>query len=150
MTEQPDVVVAFMHSMYLPLSVALAGTRIPFIASEHNVPDLYQDRRLEYLALHIVPLLATTITVPSEQARQTYPRWFRRKMTAMPNPVTLVEGRRADPAGPADRRKVILSVGRLVRQKDHSCLIDAFAELAPRFPDWDLRIIGEGELRSAL
>jgi glycosyltransferase involved in cell wall biosynthesis len=149
-TEQPDAVVAFMHSMYLPLSVALAGTGIPFIASEHNVPDLYQNRRLEYLALHIVPMLAKAITVPSEQARRAYPRWFRRKMTAMPNPVTLPEGRLANPAGPADGRKVILSVGRLVQQKDHGCLIDAFAEVAPEFPDWDLRIIGEGALRSSL
>lgn len=148
--QRPDVVVAFMHSMYLPLSVALAGTGIPMVASEHNVLDLYRNRRLEYLALHLVPLLAATMTVPSEGARRSYPAWFRRHMTAMPNPVTLVEGRRADPVGPADGRKVILSVGRLVAQKDHKSLVDAFAALAPEFPDWDLRIVGEGELRAPL
>lgn len=148
--ERPDVVVAFMHSMYLPLSVALAGTRVPVVASEHNVPDLYQDRRLEYAALHVVPLLARTITVPSEQARQAYRGWFRRHMIAMPNPVTLVADKRADPAGPVGGRKVILSVGRLVEQKDHKTLIDAFAALAPEFPDWDLRIVGEGALRAPL
>ena len=148
--QQPDVVVAFMHSMYLPLSLALAGTKVPVVASEHNVPDLYQDRRLEYAALHVVPLLANTITVPSEQVRQAYRAWFRGHMTAMPNPVTLVEGKRANPAGPTVGRKVILSIGRLVRQKDHKTLIDAFAALASEFPDWDLRIIGEGDLRAPL
>jgi glycosyltransferase involved in cell wall biosynthesis len=148
--ERPDVVIAFMHSMYLPLSFALAGTRIPVVASEHNVPDLYLNRQLEYVALHVVPLLVDTITVPSEQARQAYPAWFRRRMRAMPNPVTLVEGKRADPLGAAEGRKVILSIGRLVRQKDHKSLVDAFAALAPEFPDWDLRIVGEGELRPAL
>ncbi len=150
LAQRPDVVVAFMHSMYLPLSVALTGTRIPVIASEHDVPDLYRTRRLQYAALHVVPLLVEKMTIPSEQARQAYPAWFRRHMTAMPNPVTLVEGKRADPLGPADARKVILSVGRLVRQKDHKSLIEAFAALAPEFPDWDLRIIGEGELRAPL
>ncbi len=150
LAERPDVVVAFMHSMYLPLSIALAGTKIPMIASEHNVPDRYRSHRLQYAALHVVPLLVDTITVPSEQARQAYPAWFRRHMTAMPNPVTLVDDKRADPVGPAEGRKVILSIGRLVEQKDHKSLVDAFAAVAPEFPDWDLRIIGEGDLRAPL
>lgn len=148
--QRPDVVVAFMHSMYLPLSVALGGSRTHVIACEHGVSALRRNRPLEYAALHVVPLLVDAITVPSEQVRQTYPAWFRRRMTAMPNPVTLFEGKRADPVGPAARRKVILSIGRLVGEKDHKTLIDAFAELAPDFPDWDLRIIGEGELRAPL
>lgn len=150
LAERPDVVVAFMHSMYLPLSVALVGTRIPLVASEHNVPSLYDDRRLEYLALHLVPLLVAAITVPSAQVRQAYPAWFRRHMKAVPNPVTLVGRQRADPAGPPAGRKILLSIGRLVRQKDHKTLLAAFAALATEFPDWDLRIIGEGELRADL
>jgi glycosyltransferase involved in cell wall biosynthesis len=150
LAQRPDVVVAFMHSMYLPLSIALAGSKIPVVASEHSVSDLRRNRRLEYAALHGVPLLVDRISVPSERVRQTYPAWFGRLMTAMPNPVTLVGGKRADPVGPADGRKVILSVGRLVREKDHKSLVAAFAALAPEFPDWDLRIVGEGELRAPL
>lgn len=150
LAEKPDAVVAFMHSMYLPLSIALAGNKIPMVASEHNVPDRYRNHRLQYAALHLVPLLVDTMTVPSEGARQAYPAWFRRHMTAMPNPVTPVEGEPADPLGPADGRKVILSIGRLVAQKAHKTLVDAFAALAPDFPDWDLRIIGEGDLRAPL
>lgn len=45
---------------------------------------------------------------------------------------------------------MLLAVGRLASQKDHGCLIDAFAILAPRFPDWTLRIVGEGDLRGQL
>lgn len=150
LAERPDVVVAFMHSMYLPLSVALAATKAAIVASEHSVAGLRRKRRLEYSVLYAVPLLVDTITVPSEQVRQTYPVWLRRHMTAMQNPVTLVGDKRADPVGPADGRKLILSVGRLVPEKDHQSLIEAFATLAPDFPDWDLRIIGEGELRAPL
>jgi glycosyltransferase involved in cell wall biosynthesis len=44
----------------------------------------------------------------------------------------------------------LLSVGRLAEQKDYATLIDAFALAAHRQSEWDLRIVGEGELRSTL
>ena len=45
---------------------------------------------------------------------------------------------------------MLLSVGRLVPQKDHKTLIDAYAMLADDFPDWILQIFGDGELRTEL
>lgn len=47
-------------------------------------------------------------------------------------------------------RKVILNVGCLDFRKDQKILIKAFAQIAPYFPEWDLRIIGEGELKEEL
>ena len=41
-------------------------------------------------------------------------------------------------------------MGRLVPDKQFDLLIDVYAELAPRFPDWNLRIWGEGPQRAAL
>ena len=42
---------------------------------------------------------------------------------------------------------MLLSVGRLVGQKDHETLVRAFAAIAQPEPDWVLRIVGDGELR---
>jgi glycosyltransferase involved in cell wall biosynthesis len=44
----------------------------------------------------------------------------------------------------------VLNVGRLAEQKDQRTLIKAFAELASDHPDWTLRIVGQGPLRSEL
>jgi glycosyltransferase involved in cell wall biosynthesis len=44
----------------------------------------------------------------------------------------------------------LLAVGRLDAGKDHETLINAFAQVASRCHDWDLRIVGEGELRPKL
>ena len=44
----------------------------------------------------------------------------------------------------------MLNVGRLDPQKDQATLIRAFARIAPRFPDWRLRILGEGHKRAEL
>ena len=45
---------------------------------------------------------------------------------------------------------LIGSVGRLEPVKGHRYLVDAFAHLAPRFPDLYLALIGDGELAPAL
>ncbi|MEQ9639369.1 MAG: glycosyltransferase family 4 protein [Alphaproteobacteria bacterium] len=147
---RPDAVVAFMHSMFIPMGVAMLGSGVPVIASEHDVPALYARRPLDRLLLHFVPQVARTITVPSPGVRDSYPPYFRRHMVPIANPVTLAPGVRADPAGAGAARKVILSIGRLSEQKDQATLIDAFALLATEFPDWDVRIAGEGELRPML
>lgn len=47
-------------------------------------------------------------------------------------------------------RKVLLAVGRLNAVKNYEVLIRAFADLAGKFPDWDLVILGEGPERSLL
>ena len=46
--------------------------------------------------------------------------------------------------------RTIVAAGRLVPVKRHDRLIDAFAEVAPEFPEWDLRIYGRGPAREAL
>ncbi|NJL56131.1 glycosyltransferase family 4 protein [bacterium] len=51
---------------------------------------------------------------------------------------------------PANGRKRIVGLARLVYQKGFDLLIPMFAGLAERFPDWDLWIIGEGEKRAEL
>lgn len=45
-------------------------------------------------------------------------------------------------------RKALLSVGRLTPQKAYDRLLRAFADLAGKFPEWDLAIVGEGPLRT--
>ncbi|MET8137169.1 glycosyltransferase [Streptomyces sp. NPDC005251] len=58
----------------------------------------------------------------------------------MPNPIPFM------PEVPSPRTgNVVVSVGRLHDQKGIDMLLDAWAETAPRHPDWRLRIYGSGE-----
>jgi glycosyltransferase involved in cell wall biosynthesis len=147
--ERPDVVVAFMHSMFIPMAFALIGTGIPVVASEHIVPQHYKSRRLEFLLLMASAFLLKRITALSESVKALYPKFLQSRMVAMPNPVHAPMGS-ADPAGDGQDRKIILNVGRLDPQKDQKTLIAAFARLASNHPDWDVRILGNGPLRGEL
>jgi glycosyltransferase involved in cell wall biosynthesis len=62
-----------------------------------------------------------------------------------PNAAPDVGGRRASLDD-----KVVIAAGRLTRQKAFGRLIDAWADVAPRHPDWRLRIFGEGPKRRSL
>ena len=48
------------------------------------------------------------------------------------------------------RKKVIVTSGRLNDQKNHTLLINAFAQIADKYPEYNLCIYGEGEKRKEL
>lgn len=49
-----------------------------------------------------------------------------------------------------ERKKLIVSSGRLNKQKNHTLLINAFAKIAEKYPDYNLCIYGEGAKRDEL
>lgn len=146
--EKPDVVVGFMHSVYIPQGLALVGSGVPLVASEHIVFGHYRTVPFQSVLLRLTPLLASAITVISDRVRASFPAALRNRMTVIPNPVSASPARLADVTG--DLGKTILTVGRMMEQKDQATLISAFGLLAESHPDWTLRIVGDGPLRSKL
>jgi GalNAc-alpha-(1->4)-GalNAc-alpha-(1->3)-diNAcBac-PP-undecaprenol alpha-1,4-N-acetyl-D-galactosaminyltransferase len=150
LSARPNVAVGFMHSTYIPLGIALLGTGIPVIASEHIGYDHYRTVPRQAALIALTPFLCDAITAISPAIREGFPLRLRRRMVVVPNPVNLSDKRPADVTGATRPIKTLLAAGRLTYQKDHKTLIEAFAALADRFPDWQLRIVGEGELRPRL
>lgn len=146
---EPDVVVAFMHSMYAPAAVALLGTRIPLVASEHTDATHYTGRSIEARAASFARDRAAAITVPAEKIRNEFPPHWQNKSVVLSNPVDLSAFRAVPPAR-RDPPFRLLAVGRFMEEKNHLGLIEAFARVADEFPDWTLRIVGDGELRPQL
>lgn len=143
---EPDVVVAFMHSMFVPVQCAMIGTGIKVILSEHTVPKYYKSRPFEMLALRFFALFSASATIVSPSIRKLYPWPIRQKMVPLPNIVVSD----FEKAYFRNSKKTILSVGRLNADKDHAILIDAFSLIAKEFPSWNLVIVGEGPERTNL
>ena len=115
--EKPDIVIAFMHSTFVPMAFALAGTNIPVIASEHIVPRHYKTRPIEYLLFMLCSLFVKKITVLSERIKSSYPYLLRTKMVSIANPVH-VQADTTNKKMNSNGRNIILNVGRLTHQKD--------------------------------
>jgi len=144
---KPEVAIGFMHSAFVPLSLALRGTGIPVIGSERTAFTHYRSRPLQRLLLRASVRLLKHMTVNGAEIRDEFPAAISERMTVIPNPV-LPARRLAEPGGGEIR--TLLCVGGLRPEKDHQTLLISFARVANRFPDWRLRIIGDGPLRKSL
>ncbi|WP_417310472.1 glycosyltransferase family 4 protein [Devosia sp.] len=149
---KPDVLVGFQGGVFRAMLLYTFGLGIPVVAAERTAPSLYdyastqRNRLIELLSFRF----AKTIAVQFERYRDAYPKYLQGKIVETPNPVALAEKLAAPGRPGANGRYTLLAVGRLGYQKNFQVLLRAFETLAQRFPDWDLRIVGEGEDRVEL
>lgn len=147
---RPSISVAFMHSTYVPFGLAMWASGIPVVASEHAAPHHFRGRGAEAMAIRLTERLFVAKTVASQAVQAAFPPEMRARLSVLENPVDLARFlRSADAASSGDSRTVLV-VGRLMEEKAQDDAIAAFACVADRFPGWQLRIVGEGELRPAL
>ena len=174
--EQPDVVIAFMEAVYEFVLLALLGTKVPVISSERLDPALISWPR-KVLRWLLLPT-TTAHVVQTQQIKKYYSKRIQKKTHIIYNPVNekvfqvKVDGLKVKEGVEVkvDRLKVkeeiqvkgdglkikderlnrIISVGRLYPQKNQKMMIEAFAKIAHKFPEWSLVIYGEGHQRKAL
>lgn len=144
--EQPDIIIGFMHSMFIPLSLAMIGLKIPLIASEHIVPRHYRGKWLEFILLLIAGILSRKMTVVLPSVKKLYPLFLHHKIIVMPNPVSI----KVNETKTQTKENIILNVGRLSHQKDQKSLIRAFAKIAKNYKNWSIRIVGDGDHKTFL
>lgn len=65
--------------------------------------------------------------------------------TVIPNPISISNAQRS-----TCKNKRVISVGRLSEEKGFDMLIDAWKIVAEKYPDWELNIYGEGELKNSI
>ena len=171
---QPDVVIAFMVSVYTVTLLALMGVDIPVISSVRNDPA-YSNLRKKITRKILLPRSAHVV-VQTQQIKEFFSKNIQKMTTVIYNPVNervfetsydddnvddnenlklkVKDGVEVKVDGlkvkVEERLNRIISVGRLYPQKDQKMMIEAFAKVSERFPDWKLVIFGEGPQRRAL
>lgn len=156
--EQSDVVISFMEAVYEFVLLALLGTNIPVISSERKDPATLGPLR-NILRWILLPT-ATAHVVQTQHIKQYYHQRIQKKTHIIYNPVNervfmvKVDGLKVKEDGlkvkGEERINRIISVGRLYPQKNQKMMIEAFAQISERYPDWKLVIYGEGYLRKDL
>jgi glycosyltransferase involved in cell wall biosynthesis len=93
--------------------------------------------------------VSDAITVPAVAMQAEMPPEIRQKTVVIPNPIDLLQQLGTE-VSRAPRSTRILAVGRFVPHKNHAELVEAFGQIVGQFPEWTLRIVGDGELRAKL
>ena len=122
----------------------LHNTGIPLIVSEHNFAPIIEHERWNPLEHRACLAAADSIHILLDSFKNNYPLFLHDRINVIHNPVPDTN-LRADAAGGKTNSKVILAAGRFVEShKQFSLLIQAFALLASKFPNWHLKICGNG------
>ena len=123
-----------------------APSRALRIAQEHLTHDSHSKKLRAELARHYASLDAVVTTTEADAAV------YRARMRLPGVPVLAVPNSVPEPAVPPSEgtTRIVASAGRLVRGKRFDLMIDAFADVTAKYPDWVLRIYGGGPERERL
>lgn len=144
----PDVVVSFLDVVNVRTILATIGLGIPVVVSERTDPFRHRVGAVWRTLRRWSYRYATSVVTVTPDALRYFPAGLRRRGTVIPNPMPLTPDSRL--ARAADRKKVVVAMGRLAHEKGFDRLLAAFAIVAPNHPGWSLAIWGEGTDRQAL
>lgn len=128
------------------LSLIALSLNIPLILSERNDPRRFPREKMMRLLRKWAYHKCDGMVFQTQGAQKYFSNIIQKKSTVICNPITSCL---PDPYV-EERNKQIVTWCRLSKQKNLSLLIDAFADIADEFPEYQLYIYGEGEERAML
>ena len=140
----PDAVLSFMGPIVLLSGIALCGIKVRHITSERIDPSQAKRNCIFRMVLNSIYKSCYKCVLQTKRAWNYFPEKIRRNSVIIPNPIT-VECEVSD-----ERRKRIVTAGRLNPQKNHKMLIDAFYKVHKRHPEYILDIYGKGKCEEEL
>jgi glycosyltransferase involved in cell wall biosynthesis len=147
------VVISSLQHINVLTLLALTGKALPLIVVEQNNPAMLSlGKPWNWLRRVTYPRAARLVNV-SRGVDQYFDWLLKAQRVIIHNPLT-PDHENADesslPVGTNLGQKLLVAMGRLTYVKGFDLLLSAFASVAEKYPDWNLVIIGEGELRSEL
>lgn len=142
----PDVVISFTFGVSALVLFSLTGTNHRVIISERNNPHTDPSSPKLRKIRNLLYEKADGIVFQTQDAKSYFSETIQKKSAIIINPI----GDDIPLPYVGDRESVLVSIGRLEPQKNHKLLIDAFAEVHKQFPDFVLKIYGEGSLKKQL
>lgn len=152
---RPDMVLSMMSSACVIAILAALGLGIRVIATEHTFPRHSSISKLwDWLRRTTYPHAYRVVMLTPEGLQWLHQCIPKANGAVIPNPIPFpLPGSKPKlfpDAYSGKGRSLILAIGRLDDGKQFDHLLDAFARLFLRHPEWDLVILGEGPERAAL
>lgn len=139
----PDVCLSFLRESNILVLLSCLGLNKKIFLSERDSPETYVPTHYRILRKNLYPLATGIIAQTHDYKIFINNELNSNKSIVIPNPV-----RDIDTSG-IKKQKIILNVGRLVPEKGHKYLLEAFA-LCENKSEWKLVLVGDGVLRKDL
>lgn len=143
----PDVVISFAREQSYRLLLLNFFNKRRIIVSVRNDPKHEYVKFSEKITMKILYSRVNGFVFQTEEARDFFSDKIKNKSIIIPNPINELF---LSTNKNVKRKKKIVAVGRLVEQKNHDLLIDAFAKISKKYNDYYVEIYGSGELKSVL
>ena len=144
--KRPDVIISFFPDTVLFAKIMSFGTHIPIVFSERNDPkQTIRGWKMNFFQ-HFAIRNCDWLVFQTSMVRNYYKN-YSSKSSVILNPC---EASQFSDLKIIERKKQIVSVGRLEPQKNHRILIEAFDRIADEFSKYSLVIYGDGSLREDL
>jgi|MDTG01.3.fsa_nt_gb glycosyltransferase involved in cell wall biosynthesis len=144
--KQNTKVICFHHGILPRIFLSAIGLpNIQILCSERNSLSIYKYVKKNKFNLGFFLLFfVKKIIIQFSEYKNNYPKIYQNKILTINNIIdkSNIEN--------DSKKKIILNIGRLSTQKKQIDLIKIFEKIAPKCPDWHLKIIGDGDLKILL
>ena len=146
--EHADVLISFLAPFNIFALVCNLGTGTPIIVADRNDPTKIPSNTLVRKVRDFLYRFADGIVVQTKKKQSYFSKQVQKKSVVIYNPINL--GKKSGSALQTAKHKKIVSVGRLMQQKNQKMLLAAFKNVLEKYPDYQLVIYGEGPMREEL
>lgn len=146
--EKIDILIVVETMSVLFTLPAVIGLPVKHICWEHFNFNSDLGKKGRRLARQLAARYCDSVVTLTERDKEYWLQGTQHKnqITAIPNPCPFSVQDNVYPA----HSKTVLAVGRLVNIKGYDLLLQAWLKVIETAPDWQLKIVGEGEDRASL
>lgn len=146
--EKIDILIVVETMSVLFTLPAVIGLPVKHICWEHFNFNSDLGKKGRRLARQLAARYCDSVVTLTERDKEYWLQGTQHKnqITAIPNPCPFSVQDNIYP----QQSKVVLAVGRLAKQKGFDYLLQAWLKVIKYAPDWQLKIVGEGEERASL
>ena len=141
----PDICVSFMGENNFRLILATMGLRTKKIVSVRNDPNKEYPSAVSRILAKTLYHFVNGVVFQTTDAKEWFPKSIQDKSAIIFNHVDSKFYNE-----PGDIGKYIIASGRLSKQKNYHMLLNAFSKFHVNYPDQELLIFGEGDMKNDL
>lgn len=147
--QKTDVCISFLSRCNWLVLICSFFLKSKVVVCDRNNPLKEHSKAIFWLSCQLYRS-ASAIVVQTVQIKNFYPKFLQNKIHIIENPLDEDRLIKQCAEKMVCKENLIISMGRLEKQKDFKTLINAFAQIEKKFPEWNVCIFGKGDMKNEL